>query len=1074
MLDEKEELNAKEEFENGEIQFYSLIPNQINEESIYLKALDCAMQDEEVCNIAITGKSGSGKSSVIKTYEKLHKEHKYVNVSLASFDKVKQENNQIEKSILQQIFYSVDSKKIPYSKFKRIKNVEKDKLAKKISVGLLVLILIIMSVFLLANPQLINYNTFKAEIVDKYFSSLEHALITIGLVILMVTSIGWAVYKICEKILKKIELSNIKLKNDNVEIKVDISANRESIFNKYLDEFIYFFETTEYDTLVIEDLDSFENSNEIFTKLRELNKLINDCETICKKIKFIYAIREDTFEEKEKTKFFDFIIPIIPVINTINSKEILIDKLKENNLYNELDLEYIKDIALYIDDMRTLNNIVNEFNIYREVINISNLIQEKLFSIVILKNMYPKEFAGLQEGKGIIYDIFHNKKERIDKYKEKVKGKPNDITEEMSIVTLIEKCGVEEILTEEERKNNMILYMIANQYIDEEYEEYMNYFYEGTLKRSDKEFLMAIKSKRKMPYDYRLIEIKEILNNLKIESFERKNILNFELVDYILKNKEIYKQQLSSILLQIKNNNDDTIEFCTKYIERNKNTKIFINELSKCWNDMWNYIHFNGSEETKKIYLYNIVKYADVSTIERINKLGLLKEDITEMEDFIEMFKEQEEIMSAELIITFLQIKFQELSGKGLETKLGEFIIDNECYNINENTISAILESKYGMNQKEINTKNYSSIIKTENKKLIEYIEDNIKEYIADILLNENIEINDDEEDILKLLNNEKVSKETKQKIIEKSNVTISNIEDVNLELWKYLIESNKIDSTWNNVIDYYYEKEELGEELIKYINDNSKELSKNSIEEADNFAVEVQQEFCDDIIDKENVKEDIIRSLTSFNINEDILKTKLSKNRIELMIEGEMLPMRDTTYVLLRNNYKGLLAKYIAIDPSFFVENQGILEYDREDIKGILTNEDISEENKLDIISNLDAKIKCRNNEEARIFYNLIIDNDRAISFKLLKNLLEYLDEEKAVRLIINQADELDEKSLTECLRGLKKPYNEITTKNGVPKIKKNKLTGDFVRMLKNKKISYISSIAEKNGYYIVYKIRK
>lgn len=70
------------------------------------------------------------------------------------------------------------------------------------------------------------------------------------------------------------------------------------------------------------------------------------------------------FENKERTKFFDFIVPIIPVINSANSRQKLLDKLKDNSLDKILDNQFIKSITLYIDDMRILNNIMNEFNIY--------------------------------------------------------------------------------------------------------------------------------------------------------------------------------------------------------------------------------------------------------------------------------------------------------------------------------------------------------------------------------------------------------------------------------------------------------------------------------------------------------------------------------------------------------------------------------------------------------------------------------------------------------------------------------------------------------------------------------------
>lgn len=65
---------------------------------------------------------------------------------------------------------------------------------------------------------------------------------------------------------------------------------KESIFDKSLDEIVYFFESTTYDTVFIEDLDRFNQPN-IFIKLRELNTVINNYDNIKRKVVFIYAIK---------------------------------------------------------------------------------------------------------------------------------------------------------------------------------------------------------------------------------------------------------------------------------------------------------------------------------------------------------------------------------------------------------------------------------------------------------------------------------------------------------------------------------------------------------------------------------------------------------------------------------------------------------------------------------------------------------------------------------------------------------------------------------------------------------------
>lgn len=1077
MVNEVKEQNANEKLENEGIQFYNLAPNEVEAENVYLKALDYAMQDENIHNIAITGKNGAGKSSVIRTYENLHPEHKYVNISLTDFNNNGQEKNQIERSILEQFFYTVNSSKIPHSKFRRIKKIQKKSTIKGIAKIFLLVILLAISIFLFVNP--IEENL--PRIIDKYFSDINQAIITIGSAILAVSIVVYIVYKLYEKIFATTEMSGLKLKRENIELNKEVDTG--SVFDKYLDEIIYFFEVTKYDVVVIEDIDRFENCSEIFTKLREMNKLINDCETINKQVKFIYASRDDVFVEKERTKFFDFIIPIIPVINSSNSKEILIDKLHENKLENALELEYIKDIAWYIDDMRTLNNIINEFNIYRQTIKLHNLVQEKLFSIILLKNLYPKEFAELQDDKGIIFNIFNKKESKIRRIKEKIEQKDIKINEEKleaieesSIATLIDEFGVETVLNEEERQNELITYLIVNQYIDEDYNEYINYFYEGTLSKEDKEFIMAVKIKKEMPYNYNLVNIAEVIENLPIKNFNKKYILNFDLIDYLLEHKKEYTSERNKIFSQMKDNNDEIIGFCTSYISRGKNVKVFISEMCKYWKDMWNYLHFNGNEEIKRIYLYNITKYADRKEIEKINELGLLKEGISEEADFIGMFKNEEEIEAAKKIISLLNIKFENLDGSDLESPLGEYILENNCYEINQDTIKTILKNKYKVTDKNIKNRNYSSIIQTNNNAIIAYIQENIKEYVSNIFLNEDALIEDAEEDIVNLLNNKKLEISAKEEIINKlETATITHIDEMNKDLWETLIVNDKVYPSWNNVIEYYYEKEELNEELIEYINANVKTLSKSKIDEADNFAEDVQQEFCDDVIREERISEEIMKSLTSFNIDEEILKTNLSNQRVEQMIEGEMLPMESSTYKIVRENYKVLLPKYVAMEPSFFVREKENLEYDKNDIKGILANTKLSKEEKQNIFISFNDKIACDNANDANMYYNIVGSNDRnkLVSTKLLKKMIKYLDEEKALKLIINKSNELDEKNTTECLKLLGEPYNGIPTK-AIPKIKKTKVTEDLMKMLKKKNLSYISSISENKGYYTVYKTRK
>ena len=126
----------------------------------------------------------------------------------------------------------------------------------------------------------------------------------------------------------------------------------------------------------------------------------------------IFSNSKEDIEEHEseiRTKFFELIIPIIPVVDTFNSREYLIPMMKEKSV-GGLDAnfeKFLKDISLYISDLRLLTNIVNEFFTYLDIHgNLSgSMNKESLFAIIALKNLVPSVFTELQKSQGFIYEI---------------------------------------------------------------------------------------------------------------------------------------------------------------------------------------------------------------------------------------------------------------------------------------------------------------------------------------------------------------------------------------------------------------------------------------------------------------------------------------------------------------------------------------------------------------------------------------------------------------------------------------------------------------------------------------------
>ncbi|MGO4610991.1 hypothetical protein AB4142_32150, partial [Variovorax sp. 2RAF20] len=84
-------------------------------------------------------------------------------------------------------------------------------------------------------------------------------------------------------------------------------------------------------------------------------------------VRFIYACRDDIFLGSDvRTKFFDFILPVVPVLDSRNAYTHLRNKLKDVPVRDNV---LLKQTSLYISDMRSLKNIANEYNVFRKVVD---------------------------------------------------------------------------------------------------------------------------------------------------------------------------------------------------------------------------------------------------------------------------------------------------------------------------------------------------------------------------------------------------------------------------------------------------------------------------------------------------------------------------------------------------------------------------------------------------------------------------------------------------------------------------------------------------------------------------------
>jgi len=513
--------------------FQKLTPINDVELNIYDHALDFIFKNDDVKNIAISGAYSAGKSSVLETYKKKHSNIKFLHISLAHFKSPMEKEDEeaeikesvLEGKILNQLIHQINSDKIPQTNFKIKRQLDNKKIIQNV-------VLIMITIVMILHLTMFNsWQAFVNSISINWFIWLKNILLLTaysetrifsGTILFILFGVIWG--KIIKIQKNKNILKKISLQGNEIEI---FEENEDSYFDKYLNEVLYLFENSDADVIVFEDMDRY-NVNQIFQRLREVNTLVNNQLKKENKnpLRFFYLLRDDIFISKDRTKFFDYIMPVVPVIDSSNSYDQFIAHFKAGGIFELFKQNFLQDVSLYVDDMRILKNIYNEFVVYNNRINTTEQDYNKLLALIIYKNIFPRDFSDLQLNKGFIYTLFAKKEGFISDEKNNINKKIDTLNEK------IDKAQKEILRSDEE------LSMVYSKKIEE-----LGYY-----RHKEKEILNEEWDERK-----------EAVKNKEVENIERikQDIFNLQEELEMLKNKK-----LCNI---ISRNNIDNI-FKTTYI----------------------------------------------------------------------------------------------------------------------------------------------------------------------------------------------------------------------------------------------------------------------------------------------------------------------------------------------------------------------------------------------------------------------------------------------------------------------------------------------------------------------------
>lgn len=1189
-------------------EFTDLAPiDDIENGAEYLKALHWAIKKKKVKNIALAGPYGAGKSSIIDTYLKKHKiiRSKSLRVSMATFvenetdekgnpKKISLKQDEIELGILKQLFYKVNYKKIPQSRYRKLHKINWKRVW-----GYLVLIFLILGVIeFIFFPDTFQMIIEKVEEAGGKFGLKE--MVSDSIFLAFCAGILAIIARTYRLVLFRFKVNEVKLPTETVVKNSETAA--ETVFNKNMDEIVYFFEETKYRIVFFEDLDRLEDPS-IFIHLRELNTLLNNYDGIKGRIVFVYAIRDDIFTDTDRTKFFEFIIPVIPIINSTNSGEIFLQKLEgseKKGIVHEISQEFILDVSPYVEDMRILQNIYNEFVVYKETIRTDQdlkLSDETMMALIIFKNLYPREFAELQMERGVVKQAFEDKRryisvqcmqwqnevdeltQELEKYQEdrleqvkelktamlgamvnwegipysinknwnkysvsrimedsfelseleelkevrieyytwenykseksvsdfqevflryyeriknfqfvkekgvsSIKNEIEDLKKNVhelsgwSLKKLIEEFGVHNVLSEKVTENKLLVFMLRRGYIDEKYANYINYFKGTSVTKEDMNYILAVKNMEKLPYNYNLTKVGMVIQRLQPYEFEQKSIFNFILLEYLLSEEEDIEKR-TVLIGQLSDETVESWKFIDEFIDQTQYKERLIQLLAMCWANMWNYIvqDISITYERKIFYLQLLIDNVDIERLFELNDNHKMSGFIEENPDILQQLSAIQDQKVISLIET-LGIVFTNVSIANVSEEILRYVFENRCYELNDTMIRRIVEFQDDTMLSGLDTRNYTTIISLGYEPLIKYIQENLKQYVKEIILAPN-NTKEDVEQIMDLLERmlENAPEETKicLELVNHEEFCVDDIseccgkfdsdfdKDVKI-LWDELLDKGKVSLKWEN-IKCYWDRYKITPELLQYIETNSDQLTflENQC---------LNEVFAEELITSTIDDSAFEKLLPQLELEFDIPIEKVERQKVGILIKKNYIPFDVNKYGEIKDVYPDLC-------PDFILYNQA--EY-MEVMEKIPMGETLLETLLLSPIldfSNAEVLLDAfgENYMTAKIAENLV-DSNMTINKSIFTAAWEYVDEKGKKTLMFKYLSILEAADFENCFSELSQWYSEFCdrSKKHSVELPNNEESQRLAKRLQE--VSYITSykLQEKDVYDSVTETKK
>lgn len=467
----------------------------------------------------------------------------------------------------------------------------------------------------------------------------------------------------------------------------------------------------------------------------------------------------------------------------------------------------------------------------------------------------------------------------------------------------------------QEKKYEVLKYLLEKGYIDEKYFFYISIFQEGRLTPSDQEFLLSIKFNAPKEFDYKLQEIPSLIQNLSIVDYDHKGILNKDLLEFCLLHEDEYEYEIKcdAILKQMVVH-EQYIDLLYKFVQEGDCVPTFIKRLVHIDKNVWKSLDMdmNHTNKDKDLVISTMFRYADINDIRTVNISYPFNTYINDNNNYSDLFEDIEQARVQKLL-NMLDLNVQSLKDDSNGTDTYSYIYENNMYALTLDNIKVIFKHNE-LPVDNLDSAIYTSIEETELNELQGYVHKGLPTFVENLifapsntnessdsivsLMDEDIEVSD----VIKLIKHNDTMWDDCKGIIDKDVVCT-------------LFTENKIKMTFENVNHYCscFNSWEIDNTLVTFMNRNEKK----SIEEFTKLVEckdEHQNELLSSVVLSENINDNIAYSIFNNSSLIDVWNKKLSQineKRIKYIVDNGIVSISPNSYQCIIKGHPHL-SKYL------------------------------------------------------------------------------------------------------------------------------------------------------------------